>query len=332
MGDVMDYVMIVGEGRSGTNWLLDLFDASPQTHCRNEPNILTDTSPMAKLPTPFVPKAETDAVLEREWDDAVRWTASRLGAHDPKIDNPKSHVYELGRRMGVHRTMNQRARKILKPLVPSLRGGEWPLPWWVGSRSNMAKAKHVIKLVQIPAWATWVLRRRPECRVVHIVRHPGGFLNSWRTRFLPRLPLDVTLANNHNRLKAIRAQFPEWGERFGDVDAMDVVESELWYWRYASETINAAGKDRPANYQRLLYEEVAADPAGVAKRMYEFGGVEWTADVEQRIRAVSSKAEALAVAWRSKMSASDVASIEKVMRGSIMEHWWDAYQAAAPAA
>lgn len=320
----MEYALIVGEGRSGTNWLLDLFDASPQTHCRNEPNIIPDTSPMAKLPLPFVPTPAVDAVLERDWDDAVRWTITHMGWRDPKIVNPKNHLYELGRKLGISRTINQRPRTILGKFIPSLRGGEWMLPWWVGSRQRLARAKHVIKLVQIPAWATWVLGHRPGCRMIHIVRHPGGFLNSWRTRFLPRLPLEVTLKSNHNRLKDIRAQFPEWGEKFGDIEAMSVVESELWYWRYASETIYAAGKDRPANYRLVLYEQVAADPAGVARQIYEFAGVDWDDSIEQRIRAVSSKAEALAVAWRSKMSPDDVAAIERVMAGSVMERWWDA--------
>ena len=32
------YVLIAGQGRSGTNWLLQILDLSSQTHCRNEPN------------------------------------------------------------------------------------------------------------------------------------------------------------------------------------------------------------------------------------------------------------------------------------------------------
>jgi len=29
-----------------------------------------------------------------------------------------------------------------------------------------------------------VLVNRPQTAVLHIVRHPGGFLNSWRNRYL----------------------------------------------------------------------------------------------------------------------------------------------------
>ena len=43
-----DYAMVTGQGRSGTIWLLDLFDRSPETFCRNEP-YNTGSSPLAEL-------------------------------------------------------------------------------------------------------------------------------------------------------------------------------------------------------------------------------------------------------------------------------------------
>ena len=43
-----EYALIVGQGRSGTSWLLDLFDLSPQTFCRNEPYGING-SPLANL-------------------------------------------------------------------------------------------------------------------------------------------------------------------------------------------------------------------------------------------------------------------------------------------
>lgn len=318
----MDYTVILGEGRSGTNWLLDLLDSSETTHCRNEPNTLTESSPMVRLPNPFVPSPASDAVLERDWDEMIRWTFSHFGRRDPQITVPKAHIYELGRKIGLNRTMNRRPRQVLRKIIPCLRGGEWELPPWVGSRTRLSRAHPVIKLVQVPAWATWLLRNRPGARVAHIVRHPGGFLNSWRNRYLNKLGEPVVREANGNRLREIGAQFPDWAKRFGDIDAMSVIESELWYWRFSSETIFAVGNGRP-NYHQLTYEQLAADPAAVARRVFEFAGIEWTDAVERRVTAVSHRADALACAWRSKMSATDVAAIDRVLAGSVMQDWWD---------
>ena len=44
----MAYALITGQGRSGTNWLLELFDASSKTFCRNEPDRL-EGSPLGLL-------------------------------------------------------------------------------------------------------------------------------------------------------------------------------------------------------------------------------------------------------------------------------------------
>jgi len=43
-----DYAVIVGHGRSGTNWLHKLFDLSEETYCRNEPHELSD-SPISRF-------------------------------------------------------------------------------------------------------------------------------------------------------------------------------------------------------------------------------------------------------------------------------------------
>ena len=72
-----DYILIVGQARSGTNWLLDLLDLSPYTHCRNEADKL-ENSPFAQLPSPVV-RQPLDENFGQQWDQAIAITASRLG-------------------------------------------------------------------------------------------------------------------------------------------------------------------------------------------------------------------------------------------------------------
>jgi len=44
----LGYALVSGHGRSGTNWLLELLDLSPQTFRRSEPRGV-ETSPLRKL-------------------------------------------------------------------------------------------------------------------------------------------------------------------------------------------------------------------------------------------------------------------------------------------
>jgi hypothetical protein len=196
------------------------------------------------------------------------------------------------------------------------------MPFWVGSEAALERAVVVFKMIQIPGWVAWVLARRPSTKIVHIVRHPGGFLNSWRNRHLGVHDPEEVRTENRNRLDVIRTAHPEWAGRFGDIDAMAVGESELWYWRYATETINAAGAGKP-QYHLILYEHLAADPTAVMRRVFEFSGLEWDDRIARRVRARSTESTSIAAAWRSKLSKEEVAHVERVLAGSPMERWWD---------
>ncbi|MEQ9482329.1 hypothetical protein [Coleofasciculus sp. F4-SAH-05] len=150
-----DYILIVGQGRSGTNWLLDLLDLSSETHCRNEGDQLA-TSPLAQLPSP----------------------------------------------------------KVRKPL---------------GDRFGQ-----------------------------------------------------------------------QWGERFGEVEAMTVDESELWYWCYASETIHSVGEGR-SNYVRVIYEDLSTDSLEITKHLYQKCHLPWTKEIEAEVAKSASRANKIATAWYKKL-------------------------------
>ena len=70
--------------------------------------------------------------------------------------------------------------------------------------------------------------------------------------------------------------------RVGEIDAMSVEESELWYWRYATETIHTTDDGRP-NYIQLVYEDLVAHPIDVAKHLDEKCHLSWTKVIEAEI-------------------------------------------------
>ena len=316
-----DYVMIVGHGRSGTNWLLDVLDTSPLTHVRNEPNEI-EGAPLTSLASPWV-KRPSQPDLDARWDAAARWAADHIGNRDHHALVPKRYYHAWSTALHLPRAMvRPRIRNAASMLSPSLRAGEWPLPWWAGSQRRMCEALPVLKFTQVPGWACWVLENRPNTRVLHIVRHPGGFLNSWRNRYLAKHETDQVTHENRERLRLIAAEDSGWAKRFGDIDTIALDESELWFWRYAAEVIHETGSSMP-NYLFVHYEQMTADPLAWAQRVFEFCDLPWDAAIAARVTGTTGESKAIANAWRDRLSPEDIALIERILDHSPMNTWWD---------
>ena len=313
-----DYVVVAGgRGRSGTNWVVRLFNFSPATFCRKYPHRL-EGSPMRDLIDPLW-RMEGDEALQRDWERAVRWAALRMGKHDQPIEDPKEYIHEASRRIGLTRLVCRPGlRRALGLVLPALRHEEWPLPLWLGRREQLAEALPVLKL---GIAAPFVLRYRPGHPVFHVVRHPGGFLNSWMRRYLPRHdPEDVADANRR-RLHWLTEQDPAWAACLPDIDQMDVMESELWYWRFVNERIAAAGEGSD-DYHRIIYEELAQEPVRLMRHAYEVCGLPWTDEVEQRIRAHCADSGTVADQWKRRLSREQIDLVDRVLETSPMRDWW----------
>ena len=127
--------------------------------------------------------------------------------------------------------------------------------------------------------------------------------------------------DNRERLAKIAACDPVWSERFGNLDALSTLEMELWYWRYAGETIHHAGAGNP-RYQLVRYEELTRNPTEISRSVFQGCGLEWNAVIEQAIRELSVESEAIAAAWRTRLSADHVSAVERVLGESPMQDWW----------
>lgn len=315
-----DPILISSQGRSGSTWLLDILDASSETHCRNEP---------------YRMKAFTLKDLERRWfvfedhpefaelwDASVKVAATHTGYLDHVPPPTKSFIHPWAIRLGLGRLfllMKSRAARG----VPFGRLGpdQWKLPGLLGRQEGLEQARHVLKLVAAPGWTTWALEHRPDTLVVHLARHPLGFLNSWRNRYLARHDHEETETNNRNRLKTLIELEPEWAGPMGDPDAMSVEEAELWYWRYTIETIYKAGSGRP-QYKLIRYEDLAAEPLAISSDIFAFCGLTWDRDAEAIIAKNAARSPSIANSWREHSNNGDTRLAEKVLAGSTIEDWW----------
>jgi hypothetical protein len=126
---------------------------------------------------------------------------------------------------------------------------------------------------------------------------------------------------NRARLEDIAREQPHWGARFGDVAAMSTVESELWFWCYASETIDQAG-EASGSYERIIYEELTEDPVPIVRRCYERCGLDWSQPVEAAVIGASQTSQAIASKWRTALADDEVDAVLRILNQSTLrDHW-----------
>lgn len=314
------YVLIAGHGRSGTNWLLQLLDRASETHCRNEPDEIGGNA-FERLPSPWVPVPdERAASFSEPWGRAVVEAGARMGERDRAPAVPKRHVppWVAGTHL-VDALARPRVRRVLAAAVPAWRGREWPRP---GRRAAAGEPLVVLKCNQVPGWARWVLEHDPSGRVLHIVRHPGGFLSSWRRRYVGERDEARVLAENRHRLALVAQASPAFAAKMGDVDALDLDHSELWFWRYAVETIDEAGVRATGRYHRVAFEALAREPVAHARAIFAWLGLAWTPAIERAVEAMSRESLGIVARAAGDLSAHQRAAIARVLEGSALHGWW----------
>ncbi|MFP4173752.1 MAG: sulfotransferase [Candidatus Hydrogenedentota bacterium] len=317
-----DYVLICSSGRSGSNWLLDILDLSGSSFVRNEPDECGPNATFGRLTPARAVIGKDEMLLESEWDTVLDTTAKSLGIRDHIASSHKHYVRPVAKTFGLDILMRKhRTRMAIANVIWPLRGEEWRLPGWLVDKSLLGETTPIFKLNNPPGWAVWALRNRPKSRVIHLVRHPGGFLNSWSNRYLSRHNESKVLGENRQRLRDVAAIDVDWGARFGDVDAMDVEAAEMWYWLYANESLYVEGRNR-GRYLPLTFERLAAEPLATAQDAFEFCGLEWNNRIQDSVREMSEQSQQIAKAWRSQLTREQVTLVERILGDSPLADLW----------
>ena len=307
------YALIVGQGRSGTNWLLRNFDFSRETYCRNEPNVCAGSA-LASLEPWRVGWRQDTPELAESWELAIAATLSHMGEHDAPIPSAKAYLRAPARLLGIQRALRgPRLRPLLGLLMHELRNGEWPVPGWLADPDRLGRSLGILKLVTCPGWAWYVLRHHPEVPVLHIVRHPGGYLNSWSSRYLAPRNVGEVERENLARLDLLRSQDPERVAALAIGEGTDVDGTELAYWRYANELVFEAGRGAHG-YHYISYEMLASDPVAIMQRLYEACGLVWTPEVEAQVRTGGRNSREISTAWRNRLTPPQLTLVDRVVR------------------
>jgi len=307
---------ILGMGRSGTNFLLDLIDSSPFTHCRNEPDELSGGA----LESWAEWKIHRSLLGARDlWGDLRRAIVCG-GERDRPIPPFKAWV-----RSAAAAPAKALSRTTLRKLVPGLGGSEYHLPAALVRHEELAAALHVLKINAAPSVAEVFIEAAhgvdiPSARIVHIVRNPAGFLRSWRRRWLAEHDEERVLAANLERLEEVRRLDPEAGALIDLIPDPNVHEAELIFWRYCTQRIRAAGVGRDT-YLEVSYDELARSPLSSLREVFTHLDLPWTDEISARVEEMTGSSVDIASAFQAELDEEAISTFERTLGPELCEEF-----------
>lgn len=279
------YIIISGKGRSGSNRLLDMLDASRQTICRSEVNEIAETGFAGVGGALFSDdfSAEQLAQLQATLPDAML----RRSARDRLTQRDKAYLTTIGRTL-VPALGKARLRQALRQVGLMKSAQDWPLPSMALNHTTLPQAQLVLKLNSCPAWATALAQANKNARILHNIRDPLDYLQSWYNRFIIGKAGLSSFTKNFRDVPRILAYFGRTGaEHLAEPREENIVEVELWRWRYVNTHLHrvAAHSDQ---YLLMSYTEIEADLLAAARRVFAFADLPFEAPEEARIRALDN--------------------------------------------
>lgn len=271
--------IISGNGRSGSNRLLDILDLHPNTVCRNEVNEIPGGAFYGIGGELF----ELSATALQELQTAIQSGKSRRSSRDRADYYHKAFLKKPARKILLPLS-KKKIRNTLHALnmMPNIH--EWKIPKALANTSELNKSTLVLKLNSCPEWARALSKTESQPYIIHNIRNPNQYLRSWYNRFIRAGAGSSSFEENFNDIPEILAHFKQSGaERLRAPNLTNIVEAEIWRWRFINEQIMSIS-DVSQKYLLVKYDEVEHDPSGTADRVHKFIGLEM--DVRARTKSV----------------------------------------------
>ncbi len=291
-------VLVTCAGRSGSKWMLRLFDFHPETLCRNEPERMT---PALKDPA---------TTSWEEWERTAMDVGPRIGFVDRPPAKPKAYMRGWVKTSRADRVLYTRTLQKITGRHPEAK-----FPRVFYDADAVARAQRVLKVINARHFICRLLTETEHVPVVHMVRHPGGMLNSWLRRFAPTQDQEGLLERQRQILRDIHQLDPSFVAVSGPVEGKDLVELKLWCWRHAQDAMLLAGSAHP-RYATVVFEDLSQNPLDVMKPIYAMCGLEYTDAMRDLIRQETERSSEIAAAWKDRMPPERVNLIERVLDSS----------------
>jgi len=267
--------------RSGTTWIGKVLDSSPDVIYLHEPDYVK------RVPClPYTTEAEDYLGWEpyiRSYLAGMRSScASRSMLKRPSF--PKNFPSTLFEKISYNTFRGMlRGEQLLH------RAGFSPIPMtWPKCVDN---AKLVVwKSVEQTGNIGCFLRAVPEQKVLHVVRHPCGFVDSVMRGQRKKLLHGGVPASQDLGIfdYVIRTKFAhQLGLKLRDWEKLTEVERLAYIWLVVNEQAILDGEEMP-NYKLVYCEEICFNPNQMASEVYDFAGLSLGPQTELFISSSSS--------------------------------------------
>lgn len=222
--------------------------------------------------------------FEARWRAAIAQTIRSCGARD-RFGTDKTY-FRSDLRAGIGQALlsRRRVRALILPKTQGRPTEEWPAPSLYFDRTALGRALPVLKILLAPGWVLQAHDVIPEQRVVHMVRPPQDFVQSWWSRYVTGIGggPEKVFADNQPSVRRILRHFGREPEMPRHYRPEALVASELWRWRYVNEVMLERLSGTP-RYIRLTYDSVIEDRLHWAETLYRFAGLDMSPDSRQAI-------------------------------------------------
>lgn len=256
-------VWLHGVGRSGTSWLLKIFDHHATTFCLHEPEARLRDKPKPRLEGPQYDTGVLQDYAENIFTTRDLRAVRKRPVMTKDYRNPALHKLRLGYMYGAT-ALEQGVHKVgadLRLSVPDI--------------VTRPPSHQVVKCVASPYPIDRVVEANPDVRFIFIIRHPCGTVLSskkgqttgqYSHAFLPQRPL--------------LSRYFDFDDPYAlDESMFSSLELLTYRWSvFNGMAIEAAA--HATNLRVLRYEDLCEDPLGVSRELFDWVGLGWDARVE----------------------------------------------------
>ncbi len=316
-------VLLLGAPRSGTSWAAKVFDSQPSVLYRHEPDISLRANDF-----PFIlERAEVPLHL----DAARRYLTALLDVRSIKAVGSRPRFPKT---YGSSWLMPLRDAAIaglrVAETVPQFRGlvRSVAVPDLLDQRAR--RDIHVVlKSVSSGGRARLFAEAVPGCRVVFLLRHPGGQVTSMmRGAELGKFDAE---GSGPDLLGC------EVGRRYGFTPeryaALPLLDKFVWNWVLFNEKVMEDLADVPTA-RIARHQDLVSDPVGGFAELLAFAGLAWTNQTEAFIRRsttsnvgsgyyniLRNSADTLE-GWRTRLPQADQDRMRSILRETAIGSRW----------
>lgn len=283
--DTQKLLFVLGSQRSGTTWLANIFDASPDT--------LLFMEPFSKLYGLFPEFPDTSQFMDEATPDLIHLLRvempSRLLAHKyflfrQSLVNPKWFGLDrwLARKARLFRLTKlgkiQDRVRLFELLNLNRMDSEYPI-----YPKNRDPHVWVIKELRLAGKIRVLLQAFPSAHFVVIMRHPCATVHSIQSWFRKGRLIELRddLRTYLDDLEGQPVSTP-YKKLIADCRNESDAHKLALYWRVSYETIFKQLENHP-HTQFLVYEQIASKPIQSVKEIFERADLSWADSLDEYI-------------------------------------------------